>query len=38
MSTVAAGMPAYASAGRGSYGMGPRYGFKPTVMPTKVLV
>ena len=38
MSTVAAGMPAYASAGRGVYGMGPRYGVKPTVMPTKVLV
>ena len=38
MSTVAAGMPAYASAGRGGYGMGPRYGVKPTVMPTKVLV
>ena len=38
VSTVAAGMPAYASAGRGGYGMGPRYGVKPTVMPTKVLV
>jgi PPE-repeat protein len=38
MSTVAAGMPAYASAGRGGYGVGPRYGVKPTVMPTKVLV
>ena len=38
MSTVAAGMPAYASAGRGGYGMGPRYGVKPTVMPTKLLV
>jgi PPE-repeat protein len=38
MTTVSAGMPAYASAGRGSYGMGPRYGVKPTVMPTKVLV
>ncbi len=38
MSTVAAGMPAYASAGRGGYGIGPRYGVKPTVMPTKVLV
>jgi PPE-repeat protein len=37
-STVAAGMPAFASAGRGGYGMGPRYGVKPTVMPTKVLV
>jgi PPE-repeat protein len=38
MTTVSAGMPAYASAGRGGYGMGPRYGVKPTVMPTKVLV
>jgi PPE-repeat protein len=38
MSTVAAGMPAFASAGRGGYGMGPRYGVKLTVMPTKVLV
>ena len=38
MSTVAAGMPAYASAGRGGYGTGPRSGVKPTVMPTKVLV
>jgi PPE-repeat protein len=38
MSTMAAGMPAYASAGRGGYGVGPRYGVKPTVMPTKVLV
>jgi PPE-repeat protein len=38
MNTVAAGMPAYASAGRGGYSMGPRYGIKPTVMPTKVLV
>jgi PPE-repeat protein len=37
-STMAAGMPAYASAGRGGYGIGPRYGVKPTVMPTKVLV
>ncbi len=37
-STVAAGMPAFASAGRGAYGMGPRYGVKPIVMPTKVLV
>ena len=36
MSTVAAGMPAYASAGRGGYGMGPRYGVKPTVMPKQV--
>jgi hypothetical protein len=38
MTAVSAGMPAYASAGRGGYGMGPRYGVKPTVMPTKVLV
>jgi PPE-repeat protein len=38
MTNVAAGMPAMASAGRGGYGVGPRYGFKPTVMPTKVLV
>ena len=38
MSTVAAGMPAYASAGRGGYGMGPRYGVEPTVMLTKLLV
>jgi PPE-repeat protein len=37
MSTVAAGMPAYASTGRG-YGTGPRYGVKPTVMPTHLLV
>jgi PPE-repeat protein len=36
--TVAAGMPAYASTGRGGSAMGPRYGVKPTVMPTKVLV
>ena len=38
MTNVAAGMPAMASAGRGSYGMGPRYGFKPIVMPKQVLV
>ncbi|MDT5409413.1 MAG: hypothetical protein QOG14_1633, partial [Mycobacterium sp.] len=38
MNTVAAGMPAYASAGRGGYRMGPRYGIKPTVMPRHVLV
>ncbi len=38
MNTVAAGMPAYASAGRGGYGMGPRYGVKPTVMPRQVFV
>jgi PPE-repeat protein len=38
--TVASGMPAVANAaGRaGGYGMGPRYGIKPTVMPKKVLV
>jgi len=38
INTVSAGMPAYASAGRGSYGMGPRYGVKPIVMPKQVLV
>jgi hypothetical protein len=38
MSTVATGMPAYASAGRGGYAMGPRYGVKPTVMPKSVFV
>jgi PPE-repeat protein len=38
MTNVAAGMPAMASAGRGGYGMGPRYGFKPTVVPKQVLV
>jgi len=38
MTTVAAGMPAIASAGRGGYGIGPRYGVKPKVMPTRVLV
>jgi PPE-repeat protein len=37
-SMVAAGMPAYASAGRGGYAMGPRYGIKPTVMPKQVFV
>lgn len=31
-------MPAVASAGRGGYGMGPRYGVKPKVMPTRLLV
>lgn len=36
--TWATGMPAVASAGRGGYGMGPRYGVKPTVMPTRLLV
>jgi PPE-repeat protein len=35
---VAAGMPAYASAGRGGYGTGPRYGLKPTVMPRHLVV
>ncbi|MGA8331265.1 MAG: PPE family protein [Mycobacterium sp.] len=35
---VAAGMPAYASIGRGGYGTAPRYGIKPTVMPTRVFV
>jgi PPE-repeat protein len=38
MTNVAAGMPAMASAGRGGYGMGPRYGFKPSVVPKHVLV
>jgi PPE-repeat protein len=33
MTNVAAGMPAMASVNRGGYGMGPRYGVKPTVMP-----
>ena len=36
VSTVATGMPAYASASRGGYGIGPRYGVKPTVMPRHV--
>jgi PPE-repeat protein len=36
--TWASGMPAVASAGRGGYGMGPRYGVKPKVMPTQLLV
>ncbi|WP_437436035.1 PPE family protein, SVP subgroup, partial [Mycobacterium avium] len=31
-------MPAVASAGRGGYGMGPRYGVKPKVMPTRLPV
>ena len=35
---VAAGMPAYASAGRRGYGIGPRYGVRPTVMPQQVFV
>jgi PPE-repeat protein len=38
MTAVSTGMPAYASATRGGYGMGPRYGVKPKVMPTRVLV
>jgi PPE-repeat protein len=40
MTAVSTGMPAYASSGsgRGGYGIGPRYGFKPTVMPKQVLV
>jgi PPE-repeat protein len=36
--TVATGMPAVASAGRGGYAVGPRYGVKPKVMPTQVFV
>ncbi|OBI34815.1 PPE family protein [Mycobacterium colombiense] len=37
--TWASGMPAVASAGRGGgYGMGPRYGVKPKVMPTRLPV
>jgi PPE-repeat protein len=38
VTNVAAGMPATASAGRGGYGMAPRYGVKPTVMPKHVVV
>jgi PPE-repeat protein len=38
MTNVAAGMPAMASANRGGYGMGPRYGVKPTVMPRLLCV
>ena len=39
VTNVASGMPAMASAGRSGYGLSaPRYGVKPTVMPTKVLV
>ena len=38
MTNVATGMPAMAAAGRGGYGMGPRYGFKPTVMPKHLVV
>jgi PPE-repeat protein len=38
MTNVAAGMPAMASANRGGYGLGPRYGVKPTVMPRLLCV
>jgi PPE-repeat protein len=38
MTNVAAGMPAMSSANRGGYGTGPRYGFKPTVMPQPLVV
>jgi PPE-repeat protein len=39
VTNVATGMPAVASTARGSYGFStPRYGVKPTVMPTRVLV
>jgi PPE-repeat protein len=39
VTNVATGMPAVTSTGRGGYGFStPRYGVKPTVMPTKVLV
>jgi PPE-repeat protein len=39
VTNVATGMPAVASSGRGGYGLStPRYGVKPTVMPTRVLV
>ena len=38
MTAVSTGMPAFASAGRGGYGMGPRYGVKLTVMPKHVVV
>jgi PPE-repeat protein len=39
VTNVAAGMPAVASPGRGGYGLStPRYGVKPTVMPTRVFV
>ncbi|HUB53601.1 MAG TPA: PPE family protein [Mycobacterium sp.] len=38
MTNVAAGLPAMASVGRGGYGMGPRYGVKPTVMPRLLCV
>jgi PPE-repeat protein len=38
MTTLPAGMPAVTPAGRAGYGLGPRYGVKPTVMPKQVLV
>jgi PPE-repeat protein len=39
VTNVATGMPAVASAGRGGHGFStPRYGVKPTVMPTRLLV
>jgi PE family/PPE-SVP subfamily C-terminal region len=39
MTTVPAGMPSVASAGRGGFGFGaPRYGVKPTVMPKPTVV
>jgi len=39
VTNVATGMPVTATTGRGGYGLAtPRYGVKPTVMPTRVLV
>lgn len=39
VTTLPAGMPSVASAGRGGYGIGaPRYGLKPTVMPKPTVV
>ncbi|WIM89916.1 PPE family protein [Candidatus Mycobacterium wuenschmannii] len=39
VTNVATGMPAAATTGRGGYSVAtPRYGVKPTVMPTRVLV
>ncbi len=38
MAAVPAGMPAMATAGKSLGFGGPRYGFKPTVMPKMVLV
>jgi hypothetical protein len=39
VTTLPAGMPSVASAGRGGYGMGaPRYGLKPAVMPKPTVV